>query len=127
MTFNTRIILLFQNIAYGRNDQTLDLYLPGSEKLPTNVPIVMFLYGGAWGSGDKSMYGLLCSKLAKHMNVIVCCPNYSTYPQVIDPNNLTYPQVKYPNHSTYPQVKYHYHATFAQVKHPTGTGNHSCI
>lgn len=45
-------------------------------------PTIIFIYGGTWGSGDKSMYGLLCTQLANRMNATVICPNYSTYPKV---------------------------------------------
>ena len=45
-------------------------------------PTIVFVYGGAWGTGDKSMYGLLCTQLANRMNATVICPNYSTYPKV---------------------------------------------
>jgi len=45
-------------------------------------PVVVFIYGGSWGSGDKSMYGLLASQLADCLSAVVICPNYSTYPKV---------------------------------------------
>lgn len=45
-------------------------------------PVVVFIYGGSWGSGDKSMYGLLASQLADSLSAVVVCPNYSTYPKV---------------------------------------------
>ncbi|RUS79896.1 hypothetical protein EGW08_012334 [Elysia chlorotica] len=44
-------------------------------------PVVVFVYGGAWNSGDKSMYGLLCSNIVKCTNTVAVCPNYSTYPK----------------------------------------------
>jgi len=50
--------------------------------LRSHRPVVVFIYGGSWGSGDKSMYGLLASQLADSLSVIVICPNYSTYPKV---------------------------------------------
>jgi len=40
------------------------------------------MYGGSWGSGDKSMYGLLASQLADNLSAVVICPNYSIYPKV---------------------------------------------
>jgi len=45
-------------------------------------PVIVFIYGGSWGSGDKSMYGLLASELADNLSAVVICPNYSTYPKV---------------------------------------------
>ena len=76
---------LSQDRVYGRNSQKLDLYFPKSHSEAGDTksyPVVVFVYGGAWGSGDKSMYGLLCSSLANRLDVIVCCPNQSTYPKV---------------------------------------------
>jgi len=46
-------------------------------------PVIVFLYGGSWGSGDKNMYGLLASQLADTLTAVVICPNYSIYPKVI--------------------------------------------
>jgi len=45
-------------------------------------PVVVFIYGGSWGSGDKSTYGLLASQLADNLSAVVVCPNYSIYPKV---------------------------------------------
>ncbi|XP_059170082.1 uncharacterized protein LOC131951731 isoform X2 [Physella acuta] len=72
---------LYKNIAFGRNDCTLDVYLPGPREACANLPVVIFVYGGAWSSGDKSSYGLLCSNIVSHTQSIAVCPNYSTYPK----------------------------------------------
>lgn len=74
---------LRKNFVYGRNNRTLDLYIPGVQGLtPARpLPVLVFVYGGSWSAGDKSMYGMLCSELADRLQVLVCCPNYSTYPQ----------------------------------------------
>ena len=60
----------------------MDLYIPDGMSEGDDRPLVVFVYGGTWGSGDKNMYGLVCSNLAKKLNAIVCCPNYSIYPKV---------------------------------------------
>jgi carboxylesterase type B len=44
-----------------------------------SMPVVIFVYGGAWGSGDKNMYGPLCVEIANRLNAVVCCPNLSIY------------------------------------------------
>lgn len=44
--------------------------------------VVVFVYGGTWSSGDKSMYGMMCAHLADLLQAVVVCPNYSTYPKV---------------------------------------------
>lgn len=43
--------------------------------------MVVFVYGGAWSSGDKSMYGALSGQIAERLDALVCCPNYSHFPQ----------------------------------------------
>ncbi|TRY66143.1 hypothetical protein DNTS_008716 [Danionella cerebrum] len=79
--------LFFQWKLWYNNDQTnfvkLDFYLPPStghsDANPT--PVVVFVYGGAWGSGDRSMYCLLALQMAKELNASVICPDYSIYPK----------------------------------------------
>lgn len=70
-----------KNIPYGRNYCTLDLYNPRPESGDLTIPIVVFVYGGAWGSGDKNMYGPLCVEIANRLKAVVCCPNLSIYPK----------------------------------------------
>lgn len=55
---------------------------PAGLSLPGPHPVIVFLYGGSWSTGDKDMYGLLCTQLADSAQAIVCCPNYSIYPKV---------------------------------------------
>lgn len=77
---------ILQDIPFGSKERSLDLYKPepGPQGQQTQglSPVVVFIYGGTWGSGDKNMYGLLCSHLARHLQALVVCPNYSTYPRV---------------------------------------------
>ncbi|KAL3877635.1 hypothetical protein ACJMK2_035315 [Sinanodonta woodiana] len=75
--------IVVKDIPYGRNDKMLDIYFPYSHSSneKASYPVVLFVYGGAWGSGDKDMYGLLCHNVSNKLNVIVCCPNLSIYPQ----------------------------------------------
>ncbi|XP_060067016.1 uncharacterized protein LOC132547270 [Ylistrum balloti] len=74
---------LRKNFVYGRNNHNLDLYMPDVRGLqPARPhPVLVFVYGREWCSGDKNMYGMLCSELANRLQVLVCCPNYSIYPQ----------------------------------------------
>ncbi len=46
------------------------------------VPVVVFVYGGAWGSGDRSIYCLLALQMAQELNASVICPDYSIFPKV---------------------------------------------
>ncbi|XP_064633232.1 uncharacterized protein LOC135491353 [Lineus longissimus] len=72
---------LVKDISFGTNGNCLDLYIPDQENQSSDRPLVVFIYGGTWGSGDKNMYGLLCANIAKRLDAIVCCPNYSIYPK----------------------------------------------
>jgi acetyl esterase/lipase len=42
-------------------------------------PVIVFIYGGAWSSGDKMLYGLLALRL-RHLGYVVVVPNYTLYP-----------------------------------------------
>ena len=80
-----------QDLPYGINENELDLYFPkrkngnngSGEPLERELlPVVVFVYGGTWSTGNKNMYSLLCSRVADKLQAIVCCPNYSLYPRV---------------------------------------------
>ncbi|CAB1319208.1 unnamed protein product, partial [Coregonus sp. 'balchen'] len=72
-----------KGITFGRRSNQLDLYYsptvgqPGSGR----VPVVVFIYGGAWGSGERAMYCLLAMQTAKELSATVICPDYCTYPK----------------------------------------------
>nr|XP_046243990.1 probable isoprenylcysteine alpha-carbonyl methylesterase ICMEL2 isoform X2 [Scatophagus argus] len=69
-------------ITFGRRGNKLDLYHPpnvGSDGVP--VPLVVFIYGGAWGSGERSIYCLLARQMAEELSATVICPDYCTYPK----------------------------------------------
>ncbi|KAK2171877.1 hypothetical protein NP493_1016g01004 [Ridgeia piscesae] len=72
---------LIKDISYGTHDSTLDMYWPRGKGTDDRCPVVVFVYGGTWASGDKAMYALLCTHVADALQVIVCCPNYATYPK----------------------------------------------
>ncbi|CAG08598.1 unnamed protein product [Tetraodon nigroviridis] len=72
-----------KGIAFGRRGQKLDLYSPPNvsrldERPP---PLVIFVYGGAWGSGERSTYCLLARQMCEQLSWVVVCPDYCTYPQ----------------------------------------------
>ncbi|TSN86062.1 WD repeat and FYVE domain-containing protein 3 [Bagarius yarrelli] len=72
-----------KSIPFGHRGNKLDLYhSPKINKSDTELlPVVVFVYGGAWGSGERSMYCLLALQLAKELNATVICPDYTTYPK----------------------------------------------
>jgi len=43
-------------------------------------PIIVFMHGGAWGSGNKAMYRLLGDTLNRSLNCVVMILGYRTYP-----------------------------------------------
>ncbi|XP_013391668.1 probable isoprenylcysteine alpha-carbonyl methylesterase ICMEL2 [Lingula anatina] len=74
---------LVKEIHFGSSDTKLDLYYPskGKAAIDSPCPVVVFVYGGAWSSGSKNMYGLLCSQIADKLNALVLAPDYSKYPK----------------------------------------------
>jgi acetyl esterase/lipase len=50
----------------------LDLYLPGDKK---NFPVLFFIHGGVWKSGDRSRYAALGNRFAKD-GIGVVIPSY---------------------------------------------------
>jgi len=65
--------------SYGSNPrQTLDVYAP---RTPGTWPVIVFIYGGSWASGDKNDYGFVGAALASRGFVTVI-PNYRLVPEV---------------------------------------------
>ena len=74
-----------KGITFGRRSNKMDLYYcPQGDRGPGDkpVPLVVFIYGGAWGSGDRSIYCLLARRMAEELGATVVCPDYVTYPKV---------------------------------------------
>ncbi|KAM9392162.1 uncharacterized protein KZ484_003670 isoform 2-T3 [Pholidichthys leucotaenia] len=72
-----------KGITFGRRGNKLDLYHPLNVGKSDNelVPLVVFIYGGAWGSGERSIYCLLGQQMAEELTAVVICPDYSIYPK----------------------------------------------
>ncbi|XP_076006149.1 uncharacterized protein LOC143000639 [Genypterus blacodes] len=72
-----------KGITFGRRGNKLDLYRPptAGSYIQVPTPLVVFLYGGAWGSGERSIYCLLARQMAAELGATVICPDYSTFPQ----------------------------------------------
>ncbi|MGU7816824.1 alpha/beta hydrolase [Burkholderia sp. AW49-1] len=82
---------LFADIAYGPGErQVLDVYLPKRvvDDWPADansgVPVVVFLYGGSWQSGERKDYLFVGEALASRGFVAVL-PDYRTYPATTFP------------------------------------------
>lgn len=58
---------------------TYDLYVP--DEVRADSPVVVFVYGGSWDSGEKGMYLFVGQSLASQ-GIVVAIPDYRIYPQV---------------------------------------------
>lgn len=70
-------------VSYGANPRnSMDIYRPAGAA--SDAPVIMFLYGGSWSSGDKATYRFVGNALADE-GFIVAIPDYRTYPGAIFP------------------------------------------
>ena len=68
----------------GHGKQKLDLYLPEGK---SNFPVMVFVHGGAWRLGDRSMY----RKIGEHFSragIGVVIPSYRLAPQYRHPAQI---------------------------------------
>jgi len=71
--------LVAKGVPYGPDErQKLDIYAPPN---PVRAPVIIFVYGGSWQSGDRVDYGFLATSLAAQGFVTVI-PDYRLVPQV---------------------------------------------
>jgi acetyl esterase/lipase len=63
--------------------QTLDIYAPrhAAGAAPVEVPVVVYVYGGAWYTGGKASYPFVGATLADR-GVLVVVPEYRLHPEV---------------------------------------------
>ena len=72
--------LAASGIAYGPDERhRLDIYLP--EQAASPMPVMVFLYGGGWNSGERSDYGFVGRAFAAQGFVTVV-PDYRLVPQI---------------------------------------------
>jgi acetyl esterase/lipase len=81
--------LVASSIPYGDGPRrSLDVYRPGTSLGPhADRPVVLFLYGGSWNSGNKAMYRFVGDALAS-LGFVVIIPDYRIYPEVRYPDFL---------------------------------------
>ena len=78
--------LVADGVPYGDGPRhTLDVYAPSGG--PGPYPVVVFLYGGGWDSGDRGMYRFLGGAFAERGFVTVI-PDYRLFPEVRFPSFL---------------------------------------
>ncbi len=76
------------DIPYGPGPRrTLDVYKPAPHAAQPGGPLLVFLYGGSWRTGDKSLYPFVARPLAAR-GAIVVVPNYRMFPEVQFPGFL---------------------------------------
>ncbi|GAA4025087.1 alpha/beta hydrolase [Sphingomonas swuensis] len=77
-----------RDLAFGTDPrQKLDLYRPAASATGKPLPIIIFLYGGSWNSGDKGGYAFAGRALASR-GFLVAVPDYRLVPQVRYPTFL---------------------------------------
>ncbi len=75
-----------RGVAYAEGPRgRLDIYRPASAA--GRAPLVVFIYGGSWRTGDKGMYAFVALPLAMRGAVVVV-PDYRVYPEVRFPEFL---------------------------------------
>jgi len=69
-----------RDVAYGEGPRRrLDVYAPAERDGP--LPVIVFIYGGSWSSGDKDDYEFVGAALASRGFVAVL-PDYRLVPEV---------------------------------------------
>jgi acetyl esterase/lipase len=76
-------LVIERDLAYGDGPRRrMDVYRPAGNVL--GLPLIVFLYGGSWRSGSKSMYPFVAAPLAR-LGAVVAVPDYRLYPEVVFP------------------------------------------
>lgn len=68
------------DIPYHNNTK-LDIYHPDKKQDGSLSRIIVFVYGGGWGSGSKTIYSTLANTL-RELGYVVVVPDYRKYPEV---------------------------------------------
>ncbi|CAD5251144.1 Alpha/beta hydrolase [Bosea sp. 62] len=72
--------LAASGIAYGPDERhRLDIYVP--ERGAGQAPVMVFLYGGGWNSGERADYGFVGRAFAA-LGFVTVIPDYRLVPQV---------------------------------------------
>lgn len=72
--------LVAHDAPYGTGPrQKLDVYAPAAGG--TDLPVIVFFYGGSWASGDKDDYGFMGDALASQ-GFVTIIPDYRIAPDV---------------------------------------------
>src|ERR1700734_2658108 len=67
-----------RDVAFGADPpQKLDIYVPDGLTKP--APVIIFLYGGSWQSGDRGGYRWVGQSFASQ-GIVTVIADYRTYP-----------------------------------------------
>ncbi|KAL1680940.1 Alpha/Beta hydrolase protein [Schizophyllum commune] len=61
--------------------RSYDLYLPADKAEGADLPVIIFVHGGAWRSEDKRDHRPLAEELVRRTNASVAVPNYRLSPR----------------------------------------------
>ena len=76
------------NVPYGNQPrQMLDIYTPTVAPPAEGWPVVVFLYGGSWNSGERAQYEFVGEALTSR-GVLTLVADYRLYPEVRYPDFL---------------------------------------
>lgn len=83
VTFQTDIAY-YEGQGFNPDRHVLDVYQPVNA---SNAPVLIFVHGGGWASGNKSLYGFIGRTFAEQGYVTVI-PNYRLSPAVQHPAHI---------------------------------------
>ena len=73
------------SVAYGQDPrQHMDIYRP-AQAAKAGLPVIVFIYGGSWSSGDRQGYAFVGQALAAR-GFLVAVPDYRLVPAVHYPD-----------------------------------------
>ncbi len=82
MIISCKPTMIYKDISYTKNhkgeDVKLNIFTPKNLK-NKNYPVLIFVYGGNWNTGNKNKYNLLGRNFARK-NMIVVIPDYTLSP-----------------------------------------------
>ena len=82
-TIDTDGLQIEREVAYAPGPRhSLDIYRPAGA--PKNLPLIVFIYGGNWRTGSKSIYPFVAATLARR-GAVVMVPDYRLFPEVAFP------------------------------------------
>jgi acetyl esterase/lipase len=83
LAFSTRV-KRYKDLSYDEGERhSLDVYVP--DFVDAAKPVIVFVYGGAWDSGDKDNYKFAGVEFAK-LGYVTALPNYRLYPDAKFPH-----------------------------------------